>query len=214
MLEDEGCLIVSFLQGLTTGSLPTFIDVGNSFGASVIVEDNIISQLTSNGRKVILMGDDTWLDLFPSQFFQAFPFPSFNVKDLHTVDNGVLENLFPALYEDTWDVLIGHFLGVDHVGHIFGVESTHMVEKLEQYNKVVEDVITILRNQSQYHSETLLLVLGDHGQTLNGDHGGGTAEEVETALFAWSARESIYPVSQLCDSSCISHLDIQASLYS
>jgi phosphatidylinositol glycan class O len=29
-----------------------------------------------------------------------------------------------------------------------------------------------------------LLVMGDHGQTLHGDHGGGTSEEVETALFA------------------------------
>lgn len=28
------------------------------------------------------------------------------------------------------------------------------------------------------HENTLLLVMGDHGQTLNGDHGGGSAEEV------------------------------------
>jgi hypothetical protein len=26
------------------------------------------------------------------------------------------------------------------------------------------------------HEHTLLLVMGDHGQTLNGDHGGGTSE--------------------------------------
>ena len=26
--------------------------------------------------------------------------------------------------------------------------------------------------------------MGDHGQTLTGDHGGGSLEEVETALFA------------------------------
>jgi phosphatidylinositol glycan class O len=26
--------------------------------------------------------------------------------------------------------------------------------------------------------------MGDHGQTLSGDHGGGSVEEVETALFA------------------------------
>lgn len=34
------------------------------------------------------------------------------------------------------------------------------------------------------HEGTLLLVFGDHGQTLNGDHGGGTAEELDTALLA------------------------------
>lgn len=34
------------------------------------------------------------------------------------------------------------------------------------------------------HEHTLLLVFGDHGQTINGDHGGGTSEEVDSALFA------------------------------
>lgn len=28
--------------------------------------------------------------------------------------------------------------------------------------------------------------MGDHGQTLNGDHGGGSPEEVETSIFATS----------------------------
>jgi hypothetical protein len=26
-----------------------------------------------------------------------------------------------------WDILVGHFLGVDHAGHTFGVESAAMV---------------------------------------------------------------------------------------
>jgi phosphatidylinositol glycan class O len=30
---------------LTTGGLPTFVDVGNSFGAPAIVEDNFINQV-------------------------------------------------------------------------------------------------------------------------------------------------------------------------
>lgn len=38
-------LIWCILQGLTTGGLPTFIDVGNSFGAPAIVEDNLIHQV-------------------------------------------------------------------------------------------------------------------------------------------------------------------------
>lgn len=180
------------LKGLTTGSLPTFVDIGNSFGAPAILEDNLLHQLASNGKRVLMMGDDTWLQLFPTQFAEAHPFPSFNVKDLHTVDDGVIDNLFPALYKDNWDVLIGHFLGMDHVGHIFGVESSYMVEKLEQYNRVIENVVSILQNESYaggMHEDTLLLVMGDHGQTLNGDHGGGALEEVETALFAMSTMQ-------------------------
>lgn len=32
-----------------------------------------------------MMGDDTWTQLFPNHFNASYPFPSFNVKDLHTV---------------------------------------------------------------------------------------------------------------------------------
>ncbi|CAN1345016.1 GPI ethanolamine phosphate transferase 3 [Linum perenne] len=168
------------LKGLTTGGLPTFIDVGNSFGAPAIVEDNLIHQLVSNGKRVMMMGDDTWVQLFPDHFNRSYPYPSFNVKDLDTVDNGCITHIFESLYQEDWDVLIAHFLGVDHAGHIFGVNSVQMVEKLEQYNKVLEEVIEVLSNKSGpggLHENTLLLVMGDHGQTLNGDHGGGSAEE-------------------------------------
>ena len=34
-----------YTQALTTGGLPTFIDVGNSVGAPAIVEDNIMHQV-------------------------------------------------------------------------------------------------------------------------------------------------------------------------
>ncbi|PSR92440.1 GPI ethanolamine phosphate transferase, partial [Actinidia chinensis var. chinensis] len=39
------------LKGLTTGGLPTFIDVGNSFGAPAILEDNLISQVDNGCTK-------------------------------------------------------------------------------------------------------------------------------------------------------------------
>ncbi|KAI0488978.1 hypothetical protein KFK09_028819 [Dendrobium nobile] len=190
------------LKGLTTGGLPTFIDVGNSFGAPAIVEDNLIFQLANNGKRVLMMGDDTWVKLFPHRFNESYPYPSFNVKDLDTVDNGVIEHLLPSLLRDDWDVLIAHFLGVDHAGHIYGVDSTPMIAKLEQYNNILEEVVQVLKNQSGsggLHENTLLVVMGDHGQTLNGDHGGGTAEEVETSLFAMSLRNPPAPVATVLD---------------
>ncbi|KAG8502900.1 hypothetical protein CXB51_000523 [Gossypium anomalum] len=193
------------LKGLTTGALPTFIDVGNSFGAPAIVEDNFINQLIQNGKRVVMMGDDTWTQLFPNHFNKSYPYPSFNVKDLNTVDNGCIEHLLPSLYQQDWDVLIAHFLGVDHAGHIHGVDSTPMIEKLEQYNAVLEKVIKELQNQSgpgKLHENSLLLVMGDHGQTLNGDHGGGSPEEVETSIFAMSFKDLPSLPSEFDSSSC------------
>ncbi|KAF6163478.1 hypothetical protein GIB67_029327 [Kingdonia uniflora] len=162
-------------------------------------------KMVRNGKRVMMVGDDTWVQLFPDHFEKSFPFPSFNVKDLDTVDDGCIQHLFPSLYMADWDVLIAHFLGVDHAGHIFGVDSSPMIDKLEQYNVILEKVTEILKNQSGpggLHENTLLLVMGDHGQTINGDHGGGTAEEVETSIFAMSTKIRSRPFSSELDMSC------------
>lgn len=40
-----------------------------------------------------------------------------------------------------------------------------------------------------HHARTLVTVLGDHGQTAGGEHGGGTPAETNTVLLALSAAE-------------------------
>ncbi|TDL18209.1 hypothetical protein BD410DRAFT_843048 [Rickenella mellea] len=107
------------IKGITTGSLPTFVDVTSNFGASSIEEDSLINQLDRAGKKIAFMGDDTWMTVFPTTFSDSnttFPYDSFNVEDLHSVDDGVIRHIFPLLQEKSpsWDVLIGHFLGADH----------------------------------------------------------------------------------------------------
>lgn len=48
-------------------------------------------------KRLTAMGDDTWQLLFPDAFQRSFPFPSFNTRDLHTVDDGVLRHLLPEM---------------------------------------------------------------------------------------------------------------------
>lgn len=40
------------IKGITTGSLPTFIEMGYNFGASSVLEDSLIRQLHSLGKRV------------------------------------------------------------------------------------------------------------------------------------------------------------------
>jgi phosphatidylinositol glycan class O len=40
------------IKGLTTGSLPTFVDMGSNFGGSEIEDDSIIAQVGMNGKEV------------------------------------------------------------------------------------------------------------------------------------------------------------------
>lgn len=48
------------------------------------------------------MGDDTWMQLAKDAFTEAYPYPSFDVHDLHTVDNGVWEVRWALL--QTWGI--------------------------------------------------------------------------------------------------------------
>lgn len=168
------------LKGLTTGSLPTFVDAGSNFASAEITEDNFIDQLVRLGKKVTFLGDDTWTNLFPGRFNKEYPFPSFNVKDLHTVDDGILENIYKEIKSGDWDITIGHFLGVDHCGHRYGPNHLAMSEKLKQMDEMVRNITQRL------DKNTILFVLGDHGMTHTGDHGGDSDEELDAALFVYS----------------------------
>ena len=178
------------LKGILTGGLPTFVDVSKSFGGADLTEDNVIAQSAAAGRRVALSGDDTWLELFHESHFAGGvePFPSFNVKDLDTVDNGVRRHLAAKLTQpERWDVLIGHFLGVDHAGHTFGVESAGMRRKIKENDADVKAVVAAMASDDAF-DRALLIVMGDHGMTMHGDHGGGTPEETDSFLFAYHPR--------------------------
>uniref|UniRef100_A0AC35TN32 GPI ethanolamine phosphate transferase 3 n=1 Tax=Rhabditophanes sp. KR3021 TaxID=114890 RepID=A0AC35TN32_9BILA len=204
-IADPPTTTLQRLKGLTTGSLPTFIEMANNFDASSIDEDNLIDQLVSVGKNVTFMGDDTWTSLFNGKFNKQYPAPSFDVQDLDTVDNMVLDHLFEEIQANDSTLLIGHFLGVDHCGHRFGPNNRKMSEKLSQMNEALKKVIKMIDN------ETLLIVLGDHGMSLKGDHGGDSENEVTAGFFAYSKKQLVYgerllefimdkPIKEICSS--------------
>lgn len=125
------------LNALTTGSLPTFIDIGSNFATPEINEDNLIDQIVHLQKKVVFMGDDTWTSLYPKRFSRQFPFPSFNVWDLDTVDSGIKCHLIKEIKQGDWDVIIAHYLGVDHCGHRYGPEHREMARKLLEMNQYI-----------------------------------------------------------------------------
>lgn len=184
-IADPPTTTLQRLKGLTTGTLPTFIDIGASFSGTTIEEDNLLGQLRKEGKKIVHLGDDTWWALFPDYFEanESQAFESFNVWDLHTLDNGVLERIFPLMEPNktgSWDLLVGHFLGVDHAGHRYGPDHPAMNAKLTQMD------VFLRRITSMIDDDTLLVVMGDHGMDVKGDHGGESDDEIEAALWMYS----------------------------
>ncbi|KAK9813701.1 hypothetical protein WJX73_004100 [Symbiochloris irregularis] len=181
------------LKALVTGGLPTFIDIGQSFSAAAVIEDSLIQQFKDVGLRLAFAGDDTWTALFPAHFKPALPFPSFNLHDFNTTDQGVWKVLLPWINDASqWDVLIAHYLGADHIGHAHTADSPLMAEKLAEMDDHIRQVVEAMLQQAgpgQQHHDTLLLVFGDHGMTAAGEHGGGSVEETHSALFALSLRK-------------------------
>ena len=198
-IADAPTVTLQRLSALTTGSLPTFIDFAANFQSSELQGDSIVHQMQHSraagaasgaGVRSAFMGDDTWMSLFPSSIDETHPYPSFNVKDLHTVDNGCIQHLMPTLQRrraevDSGDtqrsVTIAHFLGVDHVGHRYHASHDTMADKLRQLNSVVAEVVRWMDERPDI--PTVLFVLGDHGMTEDGNHGGATPLETNSALF-------------------------------
>uniref|UniRef100_A0A182Q0K4 Uncharacterized protein n=1 Tax=Anopheles farauti TaxID=69004 RepID=A0A182Q0K4_9DIPT len=175
------------LKGMTTGSLPTFIDIGSNFASPEINEDNLVDQLVRANRTSVFLGDSTWTELFPNRFTREYPYPSFNIYDLDTVDSAIEKQLPREMARTDWDLIVAHFLGVDHCGHRYGPEHEEMRRKLREMNDVI-------RNVSERMADgTTLLVVGDHGMTKTGDHGGETEDEVEALLFAYTKGAPLLP---------------------
>ncbi|XP_003703106.1 phosphatidylinositol glycan anchor biosynthesis class O [Megachile rotundata] len=177
-MADPPTTTMQRLKGLTTGSLPTFIDIGSNFASERIDEDNIVDQNIDKG--IVFMGDDTWTNLFPGKFKRQFPSPSFNVWDLDTVDKDVRYRIFFEMKKKDWSLLIAHVLGVDHCGHKHGANHPEMARKLNDTNNLIKEIIESLEE------DTIFFVIGDHGMTETGDHGGDSISEIEAAMFVYS----------------------------
>lgn len=193
-IADPPTTTLQRLKAITTGSLPTFVDAGSNFAGSRVEEDNWLDQAKRAGKRIAFMGDDTWLTIFPETVFApnlSFPFDSFNVEDLDTVDTGVRNHLIPLLDEDprssSWDIAIAHPLGLDHAGHRFGASHEQTTRKLQEVNTLIQQITDRMANND------LLVVMGDHGMDAKGDHGGDSPEEVESALWFYSKKALVPP---------------------
>ncbi|XP_073845761.1 phosphatidylinositol glycan anchor biosynthesis class O [Musca autumnalis] len=194
------------LKGLTTGSLPTFVDVGSNFASPEINEDNIIDQMVKNRLPIVFMGDSTWTDLYPNRFKRSYSYPSFDIFDLDTIDRKIENHLPKEMQRDDWQVLIAHFLGVDHCGHKHGPLHEEMARKLNEMNDVIRNVV------SQMSDDTTLLVMGDHGMTISGDHGGDSNDETNALLFAYTKKAKFLSAEYGSDIEVMQQIDLVPTL--
>lgn len=155
--------------------------------------DSIVHQLTSNhnrqARRIVFCGDDTWTKLFPHQFVrQLANHDSLYVNDFHQGDANITRQLLDVELtdeqHDSWDVLVLHYLGLDHIGHVEGPHSPKVPAKLREMDDVVQRVQFALNKwDAKSDGRSLFVVTGDHGMRDTGGHGGNSFAETNVPLF-------------------------------
>eukprot|EP00796_Vickermania_ingenoplastis_P009286 gene9286-6528_t len=175
-------------------------------GRSVFVGDDSWSQLYPNkgeadGEAMQMRGN---VSAAPDYWKTAMGLFSYDIGDYHSVDQLVFQNLFRILEEETVEkaisaarsspthlppvmhapLVIGHIIGMDHVGHHLGaIDVPEMAQKAVEYDLFLRNLTAALEAR-ETDMTTLLLVMGDHGVTPRGNHGGGTQLERNTFAFA------------------------------
>lgn len=176
------------LKAMTSGAIAGFLDVAFNFNTQAFLDDNILGQLARAGWQMVMLGDETWLRLFPGLFMREDGVTSFYVKDTIEVDRNVTRHVEDELISTDWDLLILHYLGLDHVGHTGGRTSSLMSPKLSEMDKIIEKLhMSLVMNSDSTTRRTLLMVVSDHGMTDGGNHGGSSFEETDAlAMFVTS----------------------------
>ncbi|KAK9455532.1 alkaline-phosphatase-like protein [Dipodascopsis uninucleata] len=182
------------IKGLTTGSVPNFLDavinIAESDDSSTLMNQDswlmqfkIRKERESTKKNIIMFGDDTWLRLFPDIFDRYEGTTSFFVSDFKEVDDNVTRHLDIELHSNDWNVMIMHYLGLDHIGHKGGPYSPFMPAKQEEMDHIISRLYKHAEDRNSAGESILLVVCGDHGMNDVGNHGGSSDGETATALL-------------------------------
>lgn len=129
------------IKAITTGMVPSFIDVALNFGSKPVTGDSIFFQAKQAGYKSIFYGDDTWITLFPFIFDRYDGTTSFFVTDFTEVDNNVTRHIHKELYNNNdWSIMVLHYLGLDHIGHVYGPFNPLIKTKLKEMDNIIAKI--------------------------------------------------------------------------
>ncbi|XP_054157245.1 uncharacterized protein LOC128955597 [Oppia nitens] len=180
------------IKAMISGTLPSFMDFIMNLSAYKFNGENLIENLNKTKKRINFFGDETWIDLLPANLFYRYNgTSSFFATDYTEVDTNVTYCVDQELKRlNDWDVMIMHYLGVDHIGHSHGgYHSRLMPKKLLEMDSVVKNIYTNV-TAPDVSEPYLIVITGDHGMTDIGNHGGNTPQETDTALLFLSTKKT------------------------
>uniref|UniRef100_A0AAG5DHP9 GPI ethanolamine phosphate transferase 2 C-terminal domain-containing protein n=1 Tax=Anopheles atroparvus TaxID=41427 RepID=A0AAG5DHP9_ANOAO len=172
------------IKAMTSGAIPSFLDVILNLGSPEMKLDTFLYQMKQRQQKIVFYGDNTWTNMFPDMFHrQGENVDSLYVNDFYEGDQNITRFLKLELQMYDWKLMVLHYLGLDHIGHVEGPFSEKVPGKLQEMDRVVETIYeTMHKWEKKYYTKPLLIITGDHGMRDSGGHGGSTHPETIVPL--------------------------------
>lgn len=134
-------------------------------------------------EKIVVAGDDTW-KLFPHFERKYLNRDSLFVNDFYEGDMNVTKTLALELKENDWKLMILHYLGLDHIGHVFNPFHELIPQKLKEMDEVIKMIHLKLKEWNEGQKQkSLLFLTSDHGMRDAGGHSGNSFHEIHIPLF-------------------------------
>ncbi|KAL5982386.1 hypothetical protein ACLOJK_016457 [Asimina triloba] len=147
------------LKAMVSGSIGGFLDVAFNFNTQAFLDDNLLDLLYKVGWRMVMLGDETWVKLFPGLFIRED-----GVKDTVEVDHNVSRHLDHELVNDDWNLLLNgftvwsispFFISTDTVVTNF---SALMPPKLKEMDEVIEKIhMSMILDEKNLDKHTLLV---------------------------------------------------------
>uniref|UniRef100_A0A182RE55 GPI ethanolamine phosphate transferase 2 C-terminal domain-containing protein n=1 Tax=Anopheles funestus TaxID=62324 RepID=A0A182RE55_ANOFN len=172
------------IKAMTSGAIPSFLDVILNLGSPEMKLDTFLYQMKQRQQKTVFYGDNTWTNMFPDIFYRRGEnTDSLYVNDFYKGDRNITKLLNMELQMYDWKLMILHYLGLDHIGHVEGPYSDKVPGKLQEMDKVIKTIHqTMDKWKQKYYTKPLLIITGDHGMRDSGGHGGSTQPETIVPL--------------------------------
>ncbi|XP_055624247.1 GPI ethanolamine phosphate transferase 2 [Toxorhynchites rutilus septentrionalis] len=172
------------IKAMTSGAIPSFLDVVLNLGSPEMTLDTFLYQMVRQRQNIVFYGDNTWTKMFPAMFLRKGEnVDSLYVNDFYEGDRNVTDKMRSELNNYDWKLMILHFLGLDHIGHVEGPFSDKVPTKLHEMDNVISEIYQAMKIwDNKFHTKSLLIITGDHGMRDSGGHGGSTFPETHVPL--------------------------------
>jgi hypothetical protein len=157
------------VRALGTGVNPQPTHAIHNFRSPPVRGDSLFRRVHNGGRRILLIGDHIWVDLYRNTVRDSHPQPDLGINDLHRTDQAALADA-RRLLPGRWDLVVLHLVGSDHAAHQErGVRGRYR-QKLAEYDALLPEL------RRRMGPEAAVLVVADHACNAVGNHGAGEPE--------------------------------------